>query len=34
VFKRFLTATELADELGGEPLLDGAWFSAARARRS
>jgi ubiquinone/menaquinone biosynthesis C-methylase UbiE len=33
VFKRFLTGPELAAELGGEPLLDGAWFSAARARR-
>jgi SAM-dependent methyltransferase len=31
VFKRFLTGPELAAELGGEPLLDGAWFSAARA---
>jgi ubiquinone/menaquinone biosynthesis C-methylase UbiE len=33
VFKRFLTAAQLVEELGGgEPLLDGAWFSAARAQ--
>jgi demethylmenaquinone methyltransferase/2-methoxy-6-polyprenyl-1,4-benzoquinol methylase len=31
VFKRFLTGPELAGELGGEVLLDGRWFSAARA---
>jgi demethylmenaquinone methyltransferase/2-methoxy-6-polyprenyl-1,4-benzoquinol methylase len=31
VFKRYLTAAELAAEIGGEPVLDGAWFSAARA---
>jgi SAM-dependent methyltransferase len=32
VFKRFLTGPELATELGdGEVLLDGRWFSAARA---
>lgn len=31
VFKRYLTAEQLADELGGEPLLDGDWFVAARA---
>jgi SAM-dependent methyltransferase len=33
VFKRFLTGPALADELGGgEVLLDGGWFIAARAR--
>jgi demethylmenaquinone methyltransferase/2-methoxy-6-polyprenyl-1,4-benzoquinol methylase len=31
VFKRFLTAEGLAEEIGGEPLLSGAWFVAARA---
>ena len=31
VFKRYLSGPQLADEIGGEPLLDGAWFSAARA---
>lgn len=30
VFKRFLSGPELAAELGGEVLLDGRWFSAAR----
>jgi demethylmenaquinone methyltransferase/2-methoxy-6-polyprenyl-1,4-benzoquinol methylase len=30
VFKRFLTGPELAAELGGEVLMDGRWFSAAR----
>jgi SAM-dependent methyltransferase len=29
VFKRFLGAAELADELGVEVLFDGAWFVAA-----
>jgi ubiquinone/menaquinone biosynthesis C-methylase UbiE len=33
VFKRYLGAEQLADELGGEPLLDGAWFVAARTTR-
>jgi ubiquinone/menaquinone biosynthesis C-methylase UbiE len=33
VFKRYLDAAELARELGGEVLLDGRWFVAARARR-
>lgn len=34
VFKRFLSGPQLAEELGGgEVLLDGRWFSAARARR-
>lgn len=33
VFKRYLSGPALAEELGGdaEVLLDGAWFSAARA---
>jgi ubiquinone/menaquinone biosynthesis C-methylase UbiE len=36
VFKRFLTAAELLEELGeaggtGEALMDGRWFSAVRA---
>jgi demethylmenaquinone methyltransferase/2-methoxy-6-polyprenyl-1,4-benzoquinol methylase len=31
VFKRFLTAEGLAEEIGGEPLLGGDWFVAARA---
>jgi demethylmenaquinone methyltransferase/2-methoxy-6-polyprenyl-1,4-benzoquinol methylase len=30
VFKRFLTADGLAEEIGGEPLLSGTWFVAAR----
>jgi ubiquinone/menaquinone biosynthesis C-methylase UbiE len=30
VFKRYLTAGQLADEIGGEALLDGTWFVAAR----
>jgi len=30
VYKRYLTAGQLADELGGEPLLEGTWFVAAR----
>ncbi len=32
VFKRFLTAEGLAAEIGGEPLLSGTWFVAARAQ--
>jgi demethylmenaquinone methyltransferase/2-methoxy-6-polyprenyl-1,4-benzoquinol methylase len=32
VFKRYLTADRLAGEIGGEALLDGDWFVAARAR--
>jgi SAM-dependent methyltransferase len=32
VFKRFLTADGLAAEIGGEPLLAGSWFVAARRR--
>jgi ubiquinone/menaquinone biosynthesis C-methylase UbiE len=31
VFKRFLTADGLAEEIGGEALLTGRWFVAARA---
>jgi ubiquinone/menaquinone biosynthesis C-methylase UbiE len=31
VFKRFLTADGLAEEIGGQPLLSGRWFVAARA---
>jgi ubiquinone/menaquinone biosynthesis C-methylase UbiE len=30
VFKRYLSAEQLAGELGGDVLLDGAWFVAAR----
>lgn len=32
VYKRYLAADQLADEIGGEVLLDGRWFVAARAR--
>jgi len=31
VFKRYLTAGQLAAEIGGSPLLDGSWFVAARS---
>lgn len=31
VFKRYLSASQLADEIGGEPLFAGHWFVAARA---
>jgi demethylmenaquinone methyltransferase/2-methoxy-6-polyprenyl-1,4-benzoquinol methylase len=31
VFKRYLTAAQLAAEIGGEVLLEGRWFVAARA---
>jgi demethylmenaquinone methyltransferase/2-methoxy-6-polyprenyl-1,4-benzoquinol methylase len=31
VFKRYLSGPELAGEIGGEVLLDGRWFVAARA---
>ncbi len=31
VYKRYLSAGELAAEVGGEPVLDGHWFVAARA---
>lgn len=30
VYKRYLTAAQLAGEIGGEPVLDGRWFAAAR----
>jgi SAM-dependent methyltransferase len=30
VFKRFLSSRQLAEEIGGVPLLDGDWFVAAR----
>lgn len=32
VYKRYLTAAGLADELGGEPILDGHWFVGASVR--
>lgn len=32
VYKRYLSARELATEIGGEVLLDGTWFVAARIR--
>jgi SAM-dependent methyltransferase len=31
VYKRYLAGPQLADELGGQVLLDGTWFIAARA---
>jgi ubiquinone/menaquinone biosynthesis C-methylase UbiE len=31
VFKRYLAADQLADEIGGEAALTGRWFVAARA---
>jgi ubiquinone/menaquinone biosynthesis C-methylase UbiE len=31
VYKRYLTGMQLAGELGGDVLLDGEWFVAARA---
>ena len=33
VYKRYLSAGGLAAEIGGEPVLDGRWFVAARATR-
>jgi ubiquinone/menaquinone biosynthesis C-methylase UbiE len=30
VYKRYFSASQLASELGGETLLDGPWFVAAR----
>ena len=32
VYKRYLTASQLADEVGGEIVFDGDWFVAARTR--
>ncbi|WP_324277254.1 class I SAM-dependent methyltransferase [Blastococcus brunescens] len=32
VFKRYLGAEELADEIDGEVLFAGSWFVAARSR--
>lgn len=32
IYKRYLSASQLADEIGGEVLLDGMWFVAARKR--
>lgn len=32
VYKRYFTAAQLAEELGGEPLFEGDWFVAARAQ--
>ncbi len=34
VYKRFLSAENLAQEIGGTALLDGRWFVAARVRWS
>lgn len=31
IFKRFLAADQLAGEIGGEVLLEGGWFVAARS---
>lgn len=31
IHKRYLTAGQLAEEIGGEALVDGTWFVAARA---
>lgn len=31
IFKRFLSAGQLASEIGGSPLFEGRWFVAARA---
>lgn len=33
VYKRYLTAGQLAQEIGGQPLVEGRWFVAARADR-
>jgi ubiquinone/menaquinone biosynthesis C-methylase UbiE len=33
VYKRYLSGPQLAAELGGEVLLEGTWFVAARTRR-
>jgi demethylmenaquinone methyltransferase/2-methoxy-6-polyprenyl-1,4-benzoquinol methylase len=31
VYKRWFTASGLAEEIGGEVLYDGPWFVAARS---
>lgn len=31
VFKRYLSAEQLAGEIGGQPLFCGSWFAVARA---
>jgi hypothetical protein len=31
VYKRYLRADQLAEEIGGQVLLEGRWFVAARA---
>jgi hypothetical protein len=31
VYKRYLSGEQLAEEIGGEELLNGRWFVAARA---
>lgn len=31
IYKRYFTAEQLADEIGGETLMDGEWFVAAHA---
>jgi ubiquinone/menaquinone biosynthesis C-methylase UbiE len=33
VFKRYLSSGQLAEEIGGRPLLEGRWFVAAGADR-
>jgi SAM-dependent methyltransferase len=30
VYKRYLSGEQLAEEIGGQPLLDGQWFVAAK----
>lgn len=30
VYKRYLSGDQLAEEIGGQPLLDGQWFVAAK----
>ncbi|MGD1109968.1 MAG: class I SAM-dependent methyltransferase [Mycobacterium sp.] len=32
VYKRYLTGRQLADEIGGQPILDGTWFVAVQVR--
>lgn len=33
IYKRYLSATQLADEINGQPLYDGQWFVAAKTDR-